>query len=313
MNLASLPIGIVAGMAAALLFAGLVTQSPGAVVLALAAPIPILIASLGWGSRAGFIAAATSAIAIAAFMGTVLAGLTMLLGSALPAALIGHMAGLARPAEGRIDGGGAVALDWYPLPRLLLAIVLLAAASCVALGTIIGYDPAALDAAVAAAVAAQADSSIADPQQVGEFVRLVVAAIPFVQPAFQVLTLVACLYVSVAVVRLSGRLPRPKDDIPAHAGLPKLALPLFAVALALAFLPGLVGTLGAVVTGAFAMAFTLVGLAFIHRRTRGRAARGLLLFTTYAAILLLSFPLFAFLVLGVFDTARNRTADETRT
>ncbi|WP_279483282.1 DUF2232 domain-containing protein [Aureimonas sp. SK2] len=300
MTFSALPIGLVAGMAAALLFAGLVTQSPGAVVLALAAPVPILIASLGWGSKAGFIAAAASAIAIAAFMGAALPGVTMLLGSALPAAVIGHMAGLARP---RADGSS---LDWYPLSRLLFALVALAAVTTLVLGMLLGYDAAGLEAAVTEALSSQPDSPISDPEQIREFVRLVVGAIPFVQPMLTVLTLVACLYISAAIVRLSGRLPRPKDEIPATTALPKAALPIFALGLAASFLSGPVGTLGAVVAGAFGTGFTLVGLATMHRRTRERPARGLILFSAYGAIFLLTFPLLAFLVLGVFDTAKNR-------
>ncbi|WP_061932728.1 DUF2232 domain-containing protein [Aureimonas sp. AU22] len=307
MPLTALPIGLVAGMAAALLFAGLITQSPGAVVLALAAPVPIMIASLGWGSRAGFIAAGTSAVAIAAFMGSLLSGVTMLLGSALPAAVIGHMAGLARPRD---DG---TTLDWYPLSRLLFALLVIAAVTCVVLGVLLGYDPAGLEAAVTHALSSQPDSPISDPQQVQSFVRLVVAAIPFVQPMLTVLTLVACLYVSGAITRLSGRLPRPKDDIPATTTLPKAALPLFALGLAASFLPGMAGTLGAVLAGAFGTGFTLVGLATMHRRTRQRPARGLILFSAYGAIFLLTFPLLAFLVLGVFDTAGKRGADMPKT
>lgn len=307
MQVSALPIGLVAGMAAALLFAGLVTQSPGAVVLALAAPVPIMIASLGWGSKAGFIAAAGSAVAIAAFMGSALSGVTMLFGSALPAAVLGHMAGLARPRD---DVGG---LDWYPLPRLLFALVGIAALTCVVLGVLLGYDAAGLEAAVAAALSSQPDSPLSDPQQIQNFVRLVVSAIPFVQPMLTVLTLVACLYISAAIVRLSGRLPRPKDDIPATAALPKGALPLFALGLAASFLPGMAGTLGAVLAGAFGTGFTLVGLAAMHRRTRTRPARGLILFSAYGAIFLLTFPLLAFLVLGVFDTAGKRGADMPQT
>ncbi|KQQ91262.1 hypothetical protein [Aureimonas sp. Leaf324] len=307
MQFSALPIGLVAGVAAALLFAGVVTQSPGAVVLALAAPVPIFIASLGWGSRAGFIAAATSAVAIAAFMGSFLSGITMLLGSALPAAAVGHMAGLARP---RNDGAG---LDWYPVSRLLFAILCIAAATCVVLGLLMSYDAAGLEAAVTQALLSQPDGTIAAEQEIRSFVQLVVSAIPFVQPIISVLTWIGCLYVAAAITRISGRLPRPKDDVPTVTALPRVALPIFALGLAASFAPGTVGMLGAVLTGAFGMGFTLVGLAAMHRRTRGRPARGLVLFSAYGAIILLFIPLFAFLVLGVFDTARNRMADASNT
>ncbi|WP_062212143.1 hypothetical protein [Aureimonas sp. AU12] len=303
--------GLAAGAATALLFAGLVVQSPGALGLALIAPVPVLLASLGWGSKAGFLAAATAFIAIAAFLGSLNAGLTVLLSAGLPSAILGHVAGLARPIDGPEPAPtpfgkapAAPAMDWYPVSGILFAIALLATAACIGLGWLIGYDPSEVGPAVAAALQAQSDASGVSPEQAAELGRFVVAAVPFVQPAFLVLTLVICLYLSAAITRLSGRLPRPKDDLPATTTLPRLALPIFAVALAACFLPGTIGLLGAVAVGSFSCAFTFVGLASVHRRTRGRAARGLLLFTTYAAILLLSFPLLAFMVLGLFETAK---------
>ena len=292
--------GLAAGAATALLFAGLVVQSPGAEGLALAAPIPVLLASLGWGSKSGFLAAITAFVAVSAFVGSMLGGLTILLSVGLPAAIIGHVAGLARP----VGDPQAPTLDWFPVRRILFAIAALIAAACIGLGWLSGYDPAEVGTVMTQALQTQSAETGVSPEQIEEFTRFAVTASPFVMPAFLVVTMVVCLYLSAAIVRLSGRLPRPKDDLPATATLPRVALPVFALGLAACFAPGAVGLVGAVVTGAFASAFTLVGLAAIHRRTRGRAARGLLLFTAYAAILLLSFPLLAFMVLGLFETAK---------
>ena len=67
--------------------------------------------------------------------------------------------------------------------------------------------------------------------------------------------------------------------------------------------------MAAVVCGAFGMAFTLVGLAAMHRRTRAMSGRGLILFSAYAAIFLLSIPLFAFLIIGLVDVAKAGAED----
>ncbi|ALN73656.1 hypothetical protein M673_13085 [Aureimonas sp. AU20] len=305
MNPRALLIGLLAGLASALLFAGLVTHALSAVGLAFVAPVPILIASLGWGSTAGFVAALSAFGAVAGALGSVYAGLSILLSVGLPAAILGHIAGLAQPIEapaGWKDKGPA--LLWFPLSRILFATCLLAALGCLAMGWLIGYDPSDLAPAVAQALSSEAASSV-PPEQLAELARFVVNVIPYAQPAFLVLTLVVCLFVSAAIVRASGRLPRPKDDIPASAGLPRMALFAFAFALALCFTGGSAALVGAVFTGALGCAFTLVGLAVMHRRSRGRAARGLLLFTAYAAIVLLSIPLLAFLALGLFETAKS--------
>ena len=293
--------GLAAGAATALLFAGLVVQSPGAVGLALAAPIPVLLASLGWGSKSGFLAAFAAFVAVSAFVGSMLGGLTILLSVGLPAAIVGHVAGLARP----IGDPQAPTLDWFPVRRILFAIAALIAAACIGLGWLSGYDPAEVGTVMTQALQTQSAETGVSPEQIEEFTRFAVTASPFVMPAFLVVTMVVCLYLSAAIVRLSGRLPRPRDDIPSSVGLPRAALAIFALALALCFVGGTIGIVAAVVVGAFAVAFTFVGLAAMHRRTRGRAGRGLILFTAYAGILLLSFPIVAFLVLGLFDTARS--------
>lgn len=308
-------IGLAAGLASALLFAGLVTQSASAVGLSLVAPVPILLASLGWGSLAGFLAAFTAAAAVALFTGSPGSGLMLLASMALGSAIVGHLAGLARPIEeaglrpaaANANGPAAPLLDWYPLPRILMAIALIASAGCLILGWLIGFQAETIAPQVAEALVAQGGAAV-DPAtraQIEDLSRLVVRIIPFAQPAFLVMTLVAALYLAAAITRASGRLMRPRDDVPAGASLPRAALAIFAIALAGSFLGGTFGAIAAVFAGAFGAAFMLVGLGAFHFRTRGRAGRGLLLFTVYAAILLLTFPLLAFLIFGVVETARS--------
>jgi hypothetical protein len=307
-------IGLAAGFAAALLFAGLILQSTTALVLSLATPIPIYIASLGWGSRIGFLAAITAACAIAAVTGSFGSGMILFGSMALPAAILGHLAGLARPSDEAPPRGPYPApandrpgLDWYPLDRILFVLVLTAIVACLFIGWLFGYNPAALAPQLVEALSAQmnAGNDPAAQQQIQILAQLVIRLMPFVQPALLVVVLVAGLHLSAAVTRLSGRLPRPKDDIPATSGLPRVAMTIFAVALAACFAPDPIATIAAVVAGSFGTAFTLVGLASLHRRTRGNAHRGFVLFSAYVAIVLLSFPLLLATVLGLFETARR--------
>lgn len=305
-------VGVAAGLASALLFAGLVTQSPMALGLSLAAPIPILIASLGWGSVPGFVAAAASALLIGLISETPATALVLLASVAVPAAVVGHLCGLARPREERTgraiepaNDGGQIPLDWYPVERILFAIAILAAGGTIVIGWLVGFDQETMAPILREALTAPGGPAIdATPEQLEDLAQLVVGIVPFVQPAVFVMNLVATLYLAAAVTRMSGRLQRPRDDVPSQTSLPRVALPVFAISLAASFLGGTLGLLGAVVAGALGMAFTLVGLAAFHQRSRGRAARGLLLFTVYFAIVVLTFPLFVFLLYGVFATAR---------
>lgn len=315
MKPSTLLIAVVSGLASALLFAGLVLQSTSAISLALAAPIPIAIASLGWGSVAGFIAAAVAGMTIYAIALSGPSALTLFGTMALPMAVAGHLAGLARPTIEPLPANGAASarktggdLDWYPLGRVLLAIAAMAIVACLFLGWLLGYDPDAFVPAVVEALGEGGGPGMEtlSETQLREFAELVIALVPYVQPALLTITLVGGLYLGAAVVRVSGRLPRPKDDIPSATHLPKMTLLVFGVAVAATFVGGSIGLAAAVFVGALGGAFTLVGLASLHRRTRGRPGRGLVLFTTYAAILLLSLPIALLLALGLFETWRGQ-------
>lgn len=301
-------IGIAAGFAAALLFAGVVVQSALAIVLSLAAPLPIFIASLGWGSAVGFLAAATAGLALGTITGSPSGGILLFASIALPAAVVGHVAGLARPSESAPPPGGRQgALDWFPVSRILLAIAVVSSAACLFVGWLIGYDSAAIGDELATALSSQVGGDAAAQDQLAGFARQIVGIIPFLQPALFVVVLVVCLYVSAGVTRASGKLARPRDDIPTVAGvLPKTALPVFALALAASFASGVVGNVGAVVAGSFGMAFTLAGLATIHRATRRTRSRSLILFALYMGIFILTFPLAIATVLGLAETAKRQ-------
>ena len=95
-------VGLVAGVASALLFAVVVTGSALAVGLSLVAPLPIFIAALGWSHRAGLVAVAAGGVATA-FAFRPAAGLAFGLGWALPAWWLAFLALLGRPrAEGAL-------------------------------------------------------------------------------------------------------------------------------------------------------------------------------------------------------------------
>src|SRR6476619_2755422 len=63
-------IGLGAGAAAALLFASVASGSPISVVLFYLAPLPILIAALGWSHWAALIAAVVASASLAAIFGS---------------------------------------------------------------------------------------------------------------------------------------------------------------------------------------------------------------------------------------------------
>ena len=129
------------------------------------------------------------------------------------------------------------------------------------------------------------------------------------QPAFQPATvpriLIGNLFLALRLTALSGRLRRPRDDWPATMRMPRPALLVFAVALAVAFLPGAAGLVATVVVGALSFGFMIAGLATFHQRSRGKPWRPVALWLVYVVIILFAPVLFVFMVFGLFDTSRG--------
>src|SRR5438270_3751884 len=108
-------IGIGAGAAAALLFASVASGSLLATLLFYLAPLPILIAGLGWSHWAGLVATVTAGLGLGAILGFYFFT-AFLIGVGLPAWWLGYLSLLARPSATSNPNG----LDWYPVGRLVL-------------------------------------------------------------------------------------------------------------------------------------------------------------------------------------------------
>lgn len=295
--MSSIGIGIGAGLVSALLFGVVITGSPLAMLLSYLAPLPVLIAALGWRHRAGLVAALAGGIATAlAFRPE--AGLAFAIGSGLPGWRIAYLALLGRPGP---DG----TMEWYPLGRLLLwvagiaAVVTLAGVVALGDGDYEGFRTGlrrALEAMLPASDDAQATAR-------GAILDVLVTAVPLVAAAVFVLVFVLNLWIAAKVVRISERLPRPWPALAATV-MPRQALLALAGAVALALLPGFAGAAGLSLLGALVTAFALQGLGFMHEATRGRSGRVGILTAAYVLIAFVGhtvLPLFA--LLGVADTA----------
>lgn len=304
-----LGVGVLAGLASALMSSGVIVH-PGlmagmAMVLYFLTPLPIFIAALGWGSGAGIVAAAVATLAVGVVAAPIPA-LLMALTSYIPAAAGAYLSGLARPAHEL--GGPKDVMIWYPLPDIMFRLALMVAFSFIVIGAIIGFGPDMAKELANTLIdrVAEADPQFTPSDEMRQGVTaLLMIALPAIQPATCLAILVGNLYLALRLTGLSGRLRRPRDDWPATLRMPRAALLVFAVALAVAFLPGAAGLVATVVAGALGAGFMMAGLAIFHFRTRGKAWRPVALWFAYVAILLFAFLLFVFMVLGLFDTSRG--------
>jgi hypothetical protein len=310
-----LGIGAGAGLVSALLFAVITTANPLAILLYLVAPLPILLAALGWNHRAGLAAAVTGAgILGLAFAPAV--GIVFAVSIAAPSWWFAYLALLARTNPD-------ASVEWYPIGRLLFWIAALSSALTLVGAIAIGGDYASFVKAFERAVLLieqinpntfEGVSGDARTKQVQDLAQLFAAIAPPISAALSVGTSVLLIWAAARIVAASGRLPRPWPFIP-DAELPGFALVAFGVAtvgaLVLSGFPGLFFRSAA---SALLMAYCLQGLAVIHVLTRNVAGRGGILTAVYLVFFIMpGWPAVLFALVGLSDAvfgwrARRRAA-----
>ncbi len=282
-------VGLGAGAAAALLFASVVSGSITAIFLFYLAPLPIVIAALGWSHIAGLIAAALATAVVAILSGVFFFAVPVI---AFGAWWLGYLALLARPAT---NGGGG-ALEWYPVGRLVLWAAAIGTLVVAAAIPNFGTDQESLQAALR-----KTYEHILNDQSL---IDVLVVAVPPAAAVFSTLTNVFNLWLAARIVKISGRLKRPWPDLPAFT-LPPLSAGLLAAAIAGSFLPDLLGVLFGTFAASLLMAFAILGFAVLHAITRGLSSRTVVLTGAYAAAIVLGWPVLAMSMLGLAEAVLN--------
>ncbi|KMO42510.1 membrane protein [Methylobacterium tarhaniae] len=304
-------IGVVAGLASALLIGVVVQATPLALALYLLAPLPILIVAMGWSHRTGLVAAASGTLALA-IASSPLRGLAFLVSTALPAWWLGYLALLGRPkASGE--------MEWYPTGRLLAWVAVTAAIALVVVVMLSSGDHAAYQERVRRLARAMLQLQMQETPSRGagleedDLARIaerVAGLAPAIMATTFTLLLTFYLWAGARVVQISGRLARPWPDLPATA-LPRRALWGLAIGGVLALAPGYAGAFGVALLGALSAALALQGLAALHDRSRGKPGRTPLLIGLYVLVFLTQgLALAALTLFGLVDalTGRRRPA-----
>ncbi len=303
-------VGLGAGAAAALLFASTAGGSWLSIILFYLAPLPIMIAGLGWSHWASLIAAVSGALAIGAFFGTTLF-FTFLVGVGLPAWWLSYLALLARPmtaGPGNMPAPANDALEWYPVGRLVAWATIMAGVFVVAVLLFsYGFDADSYrDAMTKTMTAALSRVFAENPELSGatseRLVAFFVASMPPTAAVATAIISVVNLWLAARIVSFSSRLKRPWPDLSAIT-FPKTLIAALAGALALNVAGGMLGIVALVFSATLMLAFALVGLAVLHTATRGVTGRAFMLSTVYISAPLLSgWPILAFALIGIGET-----------
>lgn len=308
-------IGIGAGAAAALLFASVVSGSWLSIILFYLAPLPIMIAGIGWSHWAALAGVLTGALALGSVLGTVFVA-AFLAGTGIPAWWLGYLAMLARPAAAGAgaNGGSPGTLEWYPPGRLVVWAAVLAAASMAVAIASFGTDATvfrnelhdALTAMLRMMTNTPADAPlvIAGVSDVERIVRSFVVILPLAAAIIATITNAFNLWLAARVVKFSGLLKRPWPDISAMR-FPPLASVAFAIAMGLSFAGGLIGIVAGVLSASLLMAFGVLGFAVLHTVTQGTNGRAFLLGGVYTAVLVFGWPVLVMCLLGLIEVMFN--------
>ena len=115
--IATISIALAAGFASALMFASITSGALISLLLFYLAPLPLMVAALGWGALSATIGGIAAATVLGAIFGLPYC-VAFVVAAALPAWWLGHLALLGRPLTTGIQtADNAAALEWYPVGR----------------------------------------------------------------------------------------------------------------------------------------------------------------------------------------------------
>jgi hypothetical protein len=301
-------IGISAGAAAALLFASVTSGTLLSVPLFYLAPLPIMIAGLGWSHWAALTAATAGAIALGLVFGTMFL-FAFLTGAGVPAWWLSYLGMLARPVG---DNGKNQTLEWYPTGRLVSWAAILAALVVIIAIPNFGTDAESFrvglrDALrtllrVESGTATDAPLNLPGASKIDRLISFLVNVIPPAAAVLATITNLLNLWLAARVVRFSGRLSRPWPQLAAMSFSPLLTAAL-GLAITLSFVDGMLGIVAGIVSASLLIAYGVLGFAVLHAITQNMGSRGFVLGLAYAAVIVLGWPIFALCLLGVVDTA----------
>jgi hypothetical protein len=304
--IATVLIAIAAGCASALMFASIISGALISLLLFYLAPLPLMVAAMGWGPLYATIGGISAAVGLGAIFGLPYC-IAFVVTVALPAWWLGHLALLGRPtAHGASPGNGAspVApdLEWYPVGRILLWIAGFAALTTLAALLTLGTDAATITETLRRGllrILGQREAS--STGEIEQRIDALVTIAPAAAANFAMMTLTLNLWLASKITATSGRLHRPRPDLKSVA-LPPMTLVALCVAIAFCFAGGLLSILAQIVTAALMMAYSLTGFAVLHTLTLGSKNRGLWLSLSYAIVLVSGgWLILAMLVLGLAD------------
>ena len=295
-------VGLGAGVASALLFASIASGSVFAILLFYLAPLPILLAGIGWSHLSALIAGVIAAAGLAFSFGLWFF-LAFLGGVGIPAYLLAYVTMLARHLP---DG----TLEWYPAGKLVLWTAGIAAVSTALTIPIFGIDlesyRATLKQIFERLIRLQLGTPAGEPLKlprggdVSITLDLMATVMPPMAAVISMITGIVNLWLAARIVRASGRLTRNWPDLSAIHFPPMTPVVLLAT-IAISFLASILGVAAGMLAACLLLAYAILGFAVIHQLTRTLSARGAILGAVWLIVLVLGWPVIVVALVGLAD------------
>jgi hypothetical protein len=300
----TLLIALAAGCASALMFASILSGALISLVLLYLAPLPLMVAAIGWGPLTALVGGIACIGLFAIFDWS--HSLAFAISVVLPGCWLAHLLLLGRPlAPDHSAAAEAAALEWFPIGRILLWIAVLASLMTFVALLALGTDTASIAASLRSTLTDFFAPIMSEPDapssaQLDLFVRVMIALAPISAVVVAMPTLVLNLWLAAKIAATSGRLRRPWPDLKATA-LPPMTLAALSVALAFCFAGGMPGLFSQVIAAALVMAYAFTGFAALHTLTLSLKSRPFLLSSTYVVVVMFSWPVLLVAGLGIAD------------
>jgi hypothetical protein len=306
--IAILLIALAAGAASALMFASIISGALVSLLLFYLAPLPLMVAAMGWGPLSASIGGIAAAIGLGAIFGLPYC-IAFVIMVALPAWWLGHLALLGRPIAPGAPSDNAAApatptdIEWYPVGRILLWISASVTLTTMAALLTLGTDAATITDTLRRGllrILDLTDTAPAPAAETEQWIAALVMIAPAAAAAVEMTTVTLSLWLAAKITATSGRLHRPWPDLKT-VELPPMTLAALCVAVAFSFAGGMPALLAQIVTTALMMAYALTGFAVLHTLTLTLKSRAFLLGCTYAIVVMFVWPVLLMAIAGLAD------------
>jgi len=304
-------VSILAGVAAAVIFAVVARGGFGGLLLAHLAPLPIMIVAFAF----GLINGATSAILatiILSFWPHPVIGMGYALLIAAPAWSAVYAAlGAPRGGRDRLTKNLPAWAALAPATFLATAIIFWLVVSTIVFGSLDeALNPIRARAFILLDMMVK-ERDLGDKIDPTTLSGSVARAVPAFIAAYGLLIHVVNLWLAARIAQASKLLSRPWPDIAKDFALPKPVGGLFLGGIALTFFQGLAGAIGMVLATIMGLLLAFQGLAVAHMYLRGSRSSVLILVIIYFTLGLLGWPILFFAALGLADLIFNYRARKT--